>query len=241
MTAPDEATGSDAPALSMRDVLFRYRATGFSIHVPSFDLERGGRVFLRGPSGSGKTTFLSLATGLLRADGGTVAVGGEPMPRGAARRDRLRADRIGVIHQQFNLLPFLDTLSNVLMPFAFGRSRENAGDEAARDLLSRLGVPEALHGAKAGTLSVGQQQRVAIARALVGAPALVVADEPTSALDTDARDAFLDLLFDNVARAGASLLMVSHDEAIGRRFDRRHDLGDIATVHRSGEAHEAAA
>ena len=231
MTQETEAAEAEAAsALAMRDAAFRYPSTGFGLRVPSFEMAGDERVFLRGPSGSGKTTFLGLATGLLRADGGVIEVGGDLMPRRAAARDRLRADRIGVIHQQFNLLPYLDTLSNVLMPFAFGRSNDGASVDTARSLLARLGIREDLFRAPARTLSVGQQQRVAIARALVGRPELVVADEPTSALDADTRDRFLDLLFEAADGAGAALLMVSHDEAIGRRFGRVHDLRDIATA-----------
>ncbi|MEM7488967.1 MAG: ATP-binding cassette domain-containing protein [Pseudomonadota bacterium] len=213
-------------ALDMRDVAFRYPSTGFALTVPAFAIGAGEHAFLRGPSGSGKTTILGLATGLLAADDGTVTVDGRPMPMHAAARDRLRADAIGVIHQQFNLLPYLDTLSNVLLPAAFGRGRVAPG--TAIDLLDRLGVPRALHAAPARALSVGQQQRVAIARALIGAPRLIVADEPTSALDADARDAFLDVLFENADAVGAALLMVSHDPEIGRRFARVHDLRDVA-------------
>ena len=225
--APDGA----GAALRMRDVAFRYPSTGFGLSVPDFTLGVSERVFLRGPSGSGKTTFLGLATGLLRSDGGEISIAGTPMPARPAARDALRANAIGVIHQQFNLLPYLDTLSNVLLPLAFGRGRniEHARGEAAT-LLERLGVPANLHDAPARRLSVGQQQRAAIARALVGRPGLVVADEPTSALDVDARDAFLDVLFDNVAEANAALLMVSHDPAVGSRFDRTLDLRDIASM-----------
>ena len=226
--------GSEGAALAMRGVAFRYPATGFALAVSRFVLAPGERAFLRGPSGSGKTTFLGLATGLLAADRGAVEVAGRPMPPRAAARDRLRADAIGVIHQQFNLLPYLDTLSNVLLPAAFGRGAVEP--EAARTLLDRLGVPAPLHRVAARRLSVGQQQRVAIARALLGRPRLVVADEPTSALDADARDAFLALLFETVDAAGAALLMVSHDAAIGRRFERRHDLRDVAETGGAGDA-----
>ncbi len=217
----------------MYDVAFRYPGTGFALSVPHYTLDTGEAAFLRGPSGSGKTTLLGLATGLLAADTGEIRVAGRDMPSRAAGRDRLRADAIGVIHQQFNLLPYLDTLSNVLLPAAFGRG---AADPArAVDLLERLGVQSALHGAPARALSVGQQQRVAIARALIGTPRLIVADEPTSALDTEARDAFLDLLFESARAAGAALLMVSHDPAIGRRFARADDLRDIARIQAPGQ------
>ena len=226
MTHDEDAT------LAMRDVAFSYPSTGFALAVHAFSLAPGESVFLRGPSGSGKTTFLSLATGLLAADSGEVRLAGQAMPRRAAARDALRAGAVGIIHQQFNLLPYLDTLSNVLMPVAFGRGAVGLSElqDQARDMLASLGVPSSLHGAPARTLSVGQQQRVAIARALLGRPALVVADEPTSALDVETRDAFLDVLFAQVADAGSTLLMVSHDPAIGARFARSLDLSELATV-----------
>ena len=218
------------PTLAMHDVAFAYPTTGFALAVGNFALAAGEHVFLRGPSGSGKTTFLSLATGLLAADGGEITLAGRTMPSRASGRDALRADAVGIIHQQFNLLPYLDTLSNVLMPVAFGRGAgtSKAIEDKASGLLDALGVPANMHRAPARMLSVGQQQRVAIARALLGAPALVVADEPTSALDVETRDAFLDVLFASVGEAGSALLMVSHDPMIGARFERSLDLRDVA-------------
>ncbi|MEM8823624.1 MAG: ATP-binding cassette domain-containing protein [Pseudomonadota bacterium] len=226
-----QPTDNGHVALELRDVEFRYPSTGFALSVPAFTLGAGERVLLRGPSGSGKTTLLALAAGLLAADRGTIRVDDRTMPTRLAACDRLRAETIGIIYQQFNLLASLDTLSNVLLPTAFGRRRVEAG--TAIDLLDQLGIPSQLHAAPAGRLSVGQQQRVAIARALIGAPPLILADEPTSALDPDSRDAFLEVLFDTVAAAGAALLLVSHDAAISHRFPRVHDLRDIA---RTGDA-----
>lgn len=135
----------------------------------------------------------------------------------------------------FNLLPYLTAVDNVLLPLRFAperRRRAGSGEEAARRLLARLGIAEVAH-QPATELSVGQQQRVAAARALIGTPEIVVADEPTSALDTDARDGFLELLFSEIRVAGASLLMVSHDGSLRRRFDRVVQLSDIATVGRA--------
>ena len=221
----------------MRDVEFAYQSSGFQLSVKAFDMMPGERVFLRGPSGSGKSTFLGLAAGLLKARSGTIEVDGQTMPSRAAARDALRADRIGIIHQQFNLLPYLDTMTNVLLPCAFGRGRGAADARIeADDLLTRLDLPRALHGAPARTLSVGQQQRVAIARALLGKPALVIADEPTSALDSQTRDAFLDVLFSSMDATASALLMVSHDAAIGTRFERSVDLRDVARTRLSGAA-----
>ena len=220
-----------SPALAMRGVRFRYPSTGFGLAVEAFDLPADARAFLRGPSGSGKTTFLSLAAGLLAPSEGEIVVAGTPMPSRPPGRDALRAEAIGIVHQQFNLLPASDVLTNVVLPLAFSRARRGRAGGARRraaTMLDRLGVPAALHRAPARALSVGQQQRVAIARALIGGPALVIADEPTSALDADARDAFLDLLMEAVDEAGAALLMVSHDPVVGHRFPVRLDLRDVA-------------
>jgi putative ABC transport system ATP-binding protein len=134
----------------------------------------------------------------------------------------------------FNLLPYASALDNVLLPLSFAPQRRervtkhrSARDEAAR-LLTGLGIhgPLATTG-MAAKLSVGQQQRVAAARALIGAPDLIIADEPTSALDKKNQETFLDLLFDQVEDAGATLIMVSHDHRLARRFDRALNLGDI--------------
>ena len=135
----------------------------------------------------------------------------------------------------FNLLPYLTAVDNVLLPLRFAperRRRAGSADEAARRLLARLGIAEVAD-QPAAELSVGQQQRTAAARALIGAPEIVVADEPTSALDTDTRDGFMELLFTELRLAGASLLMVSHDRGLRRRFDRVVDLTDIAMVGRT--------
>lgn len=114
--------------------------------------------------------------------------------------------------------------------------RHSAEAEAAR-LLGRLGIEPALaQGASAASLSVGQQQRVAAARALIGAPRIIIADEPTSALDRNRQEAFLDLLFAVVAEAGATLIMVSHDESLGSRFSRVAALETIARLEAAGGA-----
>ena len=153
--------------------------------------------------------------------------------RGGAS-DRFRAEEFGIIFQMFNLLPYGSIIDNVLLPLRFARARRMRAaahgppaDEARR-LLGRLGLAASLYRRAAPTLSVGQQQRVAVARALIGQPTFVIADEPTSALDHDHRDAFLDLLFEEVRRADATLIMVSHDQSLAQRFDRTVALADVA-------------
>ena len=225
-------------ALALDDVRFRWSGrTSFRLCVPTFRLEPGERVLLLGESGSGKSTLLSLICGVVTADSGRVAVEGVDLSTmRPAVRDRFRAERIGVIFQQFNLLPYARVSDNILLPLSFAPERRrragNAGAEAAR-LCAALGLPDDVLAVPAGRLSVGQQQRVAVARALIGRPPLIVADEPTSALDAATQDGFLGLLFGQTAEAGSSLLMVSHDERLGARFDRVVRLEDIATAERA--------
>ncbi len=227
----------------MSESIIEVRGLGFAwkqgpqvLDIPEFSIEPGERVFLRGPSGSGKSTLLGLIAGVLAPQSGTIRVLGEDMAKlSAARRDRLRADHVGVIFQMFNLVPYLSVTGNVLLPLRFSPARRKAaGADAegeARRLLARLGLDdEALLQRRVSDLSVGQQQRVAAARALIGAPKLIIADEPTSALDADARDRFIALLSEEVTRSGASLLFVSHDRSLAPLFTRAVDLAAINRV-----------
>lgn len=224
----------------MRDVEFRWPGTGsagFALSLPSFSMAKGESVLLLGDSGSGKSTLLSLICGIVAPHKGEVELDGVILSSlSAARRDRLRGERIGVIFQAFNLLPWASVEDNILLALQFAPERRrrtpDAPAEAAR-LCAALGLPAGVTQAQAGRLSTGQQQRVAAARALIGAPPLIVADEPTSALDASAQGAFLDLLFDQCRAAGSTLLMVSHDARIAPRFDRAVNLADIASAERS--------
>jgi len=224
-----------SPALTLNDVRFRWPGrASFGLSVPGFQVAQGESVLLLGESGSGKSTLLSLICGIITADTGRVEVGGTDLSTlRAGARDRFRAERIGVIFQQFNLLPYASVSDNILLPLRFApeRRKRAAPDEAA-SLCAALGLPEGITGTTAGRLSVGQQQRVAVARALIGQPPLIVADEPTSALDAATQDTFLGLLFDRIATTGSSLLMVSHDERLGARFERVVHLSDIAKTER---------
>jgi putative ABC transport system ATP-binding protein len=236
---------SSAHALRVDKVDFRWPgAHAFEILIDRLAIEPGERILLLGPSGSGKSTLLSLICGIAVPQTGMIEVLGRNIAAMSAMdRDRFRAEHYGVIFQMFNLLPYASALDNVLLGLSFAPERQKrivvnrpAREEAAR-LLAALGVrgPLATTGI-AAKLSVGQQQRVAAARALIGAPELVIADEPTSALDKRTQETFLDLLFDQVAEASATLVMVSHDDRLAARFDRALDLGDIATIRQGAEA-----
>lgn len=225
---------TDKSVLALHEVTFTYpHATLPVLDIKQFNIERGERVFIRGASGSGKTTLLSLIAAILKPQSGKIIVGDvEITAESAPQSDQFRADQIGLVFQQFNLLPFLSVSENVQLPCRFSALRRqqaiaNGGSvpaEAER-LLDAMQLPKSAYStASAMQLSVGQQQRVAVARALIGSPKLIIADEPTSALDTDARDAFLQLLFNEMQRTKASLLFVSHDAALAKHFDREVDL-----------------
>ncbi|WP_284618425.1 ABC transporter ATP-binding protein [Aquabacterium humicola] len=218
---------STAPALQVRGLRYRWPgADADLLQIDELTVAAGERLFLRGPSGSGKSTLLSLLAGVLLADAGELALlGRDWRTLSSAGRDAWRADHLGYIFQQFNLLAYLSVLDNVRLPCRFSKpraARTPAGD--AERLLERIGLARALWHRPAGALSVGQQQRVAAARALIGAPAVVIADEPTSALDEDLRDNFMALLREACADAGSALVFVSHDARLAAHFDRQLDL-----------------
>ena len=218
--------------IDIRELRFRWpRAARDTLLIDSLQVAGGEAVFLFGPSGCGKSTLLGLLAGVLLASQGSVAVFGSDWARlPAGRRDARRADHVGFIFQQFNLLPFLSVLDNVLLPCRFSAARaRRAGTprEAAEGLLAQVELPSRLWAAPAAELSVGQQQRVAAARALIGAPELVIADEPTSALDAALRDNFMDLLLGACRANGSTLIFVSHDERLAGRFDRQLSLAEL--------------
>jgi len=222
------------PCISIKDLCFSWRSAQADLVMSDFSVRRGEKLFLCGDSGSGKSTLAGLIAGVLAADAGEVTVLGQPFHRlAAAARDRVRADAIGLIFQQFNLVPYLTLAENVLLPCRFSsvRAARTGPDQSSRraaafDLLDRLGLgAEARDGRAASALSVGQQQRVAAARALIGSPPLIIADEPTSALDAASRDAFIDILI-NEAR-DATVLFVSHDTTLAPRFERMETMSQL--------------
>jgi len=221
-----------APLLSIESLRFTWPGDAAPILSGlELQVEPGQRVFLAGASGSGKSTLLALIGGLVAPTTGTVCIDGQDLAGlSRAARDRFRADHLGVIFQQFNLLPWLDAVANARLGCQFSPARrKRAGDieASARELLGAMRLAPDRWTRRADALSVGQQQRVAAARALIGRPDLVLADEPTSALDADRRDDFIELLFAQAERAGSAILFVSHDRALAERFDVTLELADI--------------
>lgn len=222
------------PVLTLNDVRFGYAPEKTIISIESLRIERGESVFLKGPSGSGKSTLLGLIGGVLTPWRGEIALCGHSLTTvPASKRDGLRVDHLGIIFQQFNLLPYLSVVRNITLPCEFSshrRSKVSGGlEDEARDLALSLGLFDEDLERPLRDLSVGQQQRVAVARALIGAPDLIIADEPTSALDHDNRDRFIELLNTRRAQYGSSLLFVSHDLTLAKHFDRSLNLSDLNT------------
>ena len=221
------------PAIALRDVQFSWsRQARPVLEIPEFTLARGERLFLYGPSGSGKTSLLNLLAGIALPQQGEVAILGQSMAALRGRqRDRFRARHIGVVFQQFNLIPYLSVLANVCLAAHFsGLVSGREADAHARELLRALGLPPEIAERPASTLSVGQQQRVAVARALITRPEILLADEPSSALDSDHRDAFMEVMLRQVADTGSTLIFVSHDRSLATAFDHQQDLRELSRV-----------
>ncbi|MGQ7275337.1 ABC transporter ATP-binding protein [Marinobacter sp. V034] len=215
--------------LSLSNVQYSWPGQQQGLLIPEMTLDRGEHCFIRGPSGSGKSTFLSLLAGLVTPKAGTIELLTQDVTKQSRRhRDRFRADHMGIIFQQFNLVPYLNAIDNVLLPCRFSSLRRDRlaapAAESARDVLEALDIPRTHWYSKIGELSVGQQQRVAAARALLGAPEIVLADEPTSALDENNRDRFLNLLIRLAEEKGSTVLFVSHDQTLASRFPRNQDI-----------------
>jgi putative ABC transport system ATP-binding protein len=188
------------------------------LDIEEFKMEPGDKVVIHGESGSGKTTFLHLIAGILRADSGSVKLGGkEVLIMSQSVRDRLRATSIGYIFQTFNLLQGFTCLENVLLGMSFGPGIDEG---RARSLLFKVGLENRVsHYPR--QLSVGQQQRVALARALANRPKLVLADEPTGNLDPANSRSAIELLQELCDADGAGLLVVSHDMKVMDSFSEK--------------------
>jgi putative ABC transport system ATP-binding protein len=204
------------------------------VEVAAFTLVAGQQHALRGESGSGKTTFLHLIAGILAADAGRIEIDGVDMAAlSEARRDQLRAAKIGYIFQTFNLLQGCTVLENVMLGMAFGPGGADRGRACA--ILQRVGLAERM-GHFPRQLSTGQQQRVAVARALVNRPKLVLADEPTGNLDTRNAGAALALIRETCRETGAALLLVSHDAQVLAQFEGAQDFAALNHAAREARA-----
>jgi putative ABC transport system ATP-binding protein len=196
----------------------------------SLQIQSGEFVSVVGRSGSGKTTLLDLLGLLLRPTDGTVQVDGMDTARlRDGKRADLRGRRIGFIFQEYNLLPSLNVVQNVMLPLRYARSSVKDGRGRAMQLLDLVGLSDRVRH-RPNQLSGGEQQRVAIARALVNRPALVLGDEPTGAVDTQTSEALLALMRLLNREEGVTFVIVTHDLELAAQTDRMIRLRDGCVI-----------
>ena len=216
------------------DVSFSYGGNSEDkvLAIPSWRVESGDQTFIHGPSGCGKSTLLNLLSGILIPSSGQIELLGESFSQMSARqRDRFRANNIGYVFQQYNLIPYLSPIDNILLATYLAKSSLVRQD--AIDILNRLKVPATAHDKQVRHLSIGQQQRVAIARALVNKPKLILADEPTSSLDEQNRDNFIELLVDMAQETLSTVLFVSHDMSLSKHFANTISMDELNNLEAS--------
>jgi putative ABC transport system ATP-binding protein len=225
-------TASLQPILSARGVTKTYRTGSREVAAlrgVDLDVHAGELVMVMGPSGNGKTTLLNCLSGLDDIDAGTVTVDGKDLfGMSDAERTRHRAQRMGFIFQAFNLIPVLSAAENVELPLLVTGVAPKVARERSHEMLDRVGLANRGHH-RPGELSGGEQQRVTVARALVAQPALIWADEPTGALDSKTAGEIVELLHE-VHAAGQTLVVVTHDESLGRSGQRLVEVRDGLVV-----------
>ncbi len=218
------------PILDVQRLTKTYKTAAGALTVLkeiSFSLPQGSTCSILGPSGSGKTTLLGLCAGLDRPSSGSVLLNGEPLAdMDEDERARTRNEHVGFVFQNFQLIPTLTALENVIVPM------ELRGDRTARthglDLLKRVGLGERVAHYPA-QLSGGEQQRVALARAFINRPKILFADEPTGNLDAETSSGIIEILLELNRSAGTALVLVTHDPEVAGLTERTIRL-------RSGEA-----
>ena len=218
---------------------FQYPQSDFRLVIEHLVIDAGRRVAIVGPSGSGKTTLLNLMAGIYTPELGSIRIGEQNVSQMKdAERRNFRISKIGMVFQQFELVDYLSTLENILLPFAINPSLGKTAEDNqyAISLAKKMGLGDKLKRLPS-RLSQGEQQRVAICRALVTRPSLIFADEPTGNLDTKNKSKILDILFRINQEQGQTLIVVTHDTQILDGFDRIIDFQDF-TVDSNSTAEE---
>ncbi len=210
-----------ATILSVKDVGKTYESAGKSLtvlHRISFDVEAASTVSIVGPSGSGKTTLLGLCAGLDRASVGSIVLNGVRLDElGEDDRAKVRNQHVGFVFQNFQLLPTLTALENVMVPLELRGERSSRS--RALELLDKVGLADRGHHYPL-QLSGGEQQRVSIARAFSNSPQILFADEPTGNLDAETSETIERLLFDLNRDMGTTLVLVTHDMELAYKTQR---------------------
>lgn len=213
--------------ISVHDLKFQYSKSDTALCCHHWSVQAASQIFLYGDSGSGKSTLLNLLSGILKPTSGAIELAGVDISALSANKlDRFRAQNIGVVFQQFNLIPYLNVIQNVQLAEYFAK-RTPSNPKALEPMLDSLNLATSILNQKVSNLSVGQKQRVAIMRALINSPKLLLVDEPTSALDASARDGFMQLLLSITEAKQTTLIFVSHDTALRQHFTKHIAVTDI--------------
>ena len=215
--------------INIQNLQFSYPAGEFHLNIAAFAVRKGEKVAVIGPSGSGKTTLLNLISGIVPVTNGNIYVGETRISELTDDRRRdFRIRNIGFVFQEFELLDYLNVLDNILHPYRItsALTLNKSVRERAAALAESMGIGDKLK-RPSNNLSHGEKQRTAICRALLSRPKLILADEATGNLDPDNKNKILDLLFKADDDHQATLLAVTHDHELLKKFDLIIDFGDF--------------
>ena len=216
--------------ISIRDLSFSYAESGFHLKVPELAVRQEERVAVIGPSGCGKTTLINLLCGLLVPKTGTVKFDDIDISKLPYEdRQDIRAARMGLVFQEFELLEYLSVLENILLPYRVNQvlSMDEDVIGRARHLAEKVGIGDKLRRFPS-RLSQGERQRVAVCRAMISQPAIIFGDEPTGNLDPRNRDQVMEILFNYSSDDTVPLVVVTHDAELQQRFDRTINIQEFA-------------
>jgi len=215
--------------IAISNLKFSYRIGNFTLHIPEFSVDKHERIAVIGPSGTGKTTLLNLIAGIIVPSRGSIRINHTSVDQlNDAQRRQFRITHIGFVFQDFELLDYLNVYDNILHPCRITRALQldAAVRQRARMLAQEMGIGDKLK-RRASDLSQGERQRAAICRALLPRPGLILADEATGNLDPENKTRILDLLFRAVEEHDTTLLAVTHDHELLKRFDRIVDFKEF--------------
>ncbi len=216
--------------LEVKDVKRSFKSGDYTVNAVSevsFTVPDGQFVSIVGKSGSGKSTLLSLLGALDKPTSGSIKIGDKDITKMSDHKlIEYRCRAIGFVFQNYNLIPNLSALENVMLPMEFAGTNKKIRKDRARQLLEQVGLTSDQMQRKPGRLSGGQQQRVSIARALANKPQLILADEPTGNLDSQTGKMIFDLLHELARSESTTILTVTHDMAIAGQTDRIFQLQD---------------
>ena len=218
--------------VALENVFFQYPDAEFRLNIDNLSFEQGSKTAIIGTSGYGKTTMLNIIAGIITPQKGSVKVNDQIINKlEDAERRNFRIQRIGFIFQDFKLIPYLNVMDNILLPYRINSSisMNNETLQSAVSIAEELGIQDKMK-KYPSKLSQGERQRVAICRALLNRPSLILADEPTGNLDPENKKKIMDILFDSVDKFKATLITVTHDHDMLRGFDRTIDFKNFQEI-----------